>query len=761
MTEPNEIETKRGARHNKPDQERVQAIHDHALALGATPAGAKKANYRPTDFDATDAKAITNAPNLRDASMQMCAGCAFYQLVAGTDSGVCTKFEFMPAPYWVCDAYEMQPAPTVVEQVTEAVTEIIGEAVAMVAGDMSEYSSAKTETMSADSLIAYGGAIKALGDGRIGGYLVSFGSPSKRDLTGVDWFSPRTDYGDAVKSDVYFHHGLPVEFKQRGGKKELVAMRFVISKADLKKDDVGVWAETILDMRNEYERMLYDKATKSKLGWSSGTLPHLVVRDPETGEILKWALGLDASLTPQPAESDSKNTLQPIKALPQLTFDFELPEADAEGANVVHVADAAELNEAKTDHVNGQDSARALAGTSEAKEMGFTPEEKATLLAEFQAQTAETQANAIKSAVDAMEAKMRAAPAIKTGGYLDGQAPAHLKAFSHGVNGNGEFVKAYSHEALAQYVSDPATKGLVEYLRTGDKSAIKASNAVAMQEDTNAEGGYTVPVGLYQGIIARRNEGSLRAKLGLRNIPGKGKTVDVPIDNEADGEFVSTAEEAAMDADSPDISQAVMTLVKYTKKITLSWELLYDEDVNLLAFLADWIGRGMAKTENSLILTEAATTGTALKTFAAAAAFSVGEMEAMIYNSNVSYYLDDSGSNAWVMRPGTYAALSSLTGNPRQYAETPQGSNGSIVRPTLLGYPVFFSEKAAALAASAKDVYFGNWYYMGYREAPGLTFLRDEFSRADNGQVVLRYYFRQVYKQLQAAAIGYGVHPSA
>jgi len=58
------------------------------------------------------------------------------------------------------------------------------------------------------------------------------------------------------------------------------------------------------------------------------------------------------------------------------------------------------------------------------------------------------------------------------------------------------------------------------------------------------------------------------------------------------------------------------------------------------------------------------------------------------------------------------------------------------------------------------DLYL-NMSQMGYREAPGLTFLRDPYSKAGNGQVVLHYYFRTVYKVLQAEAVGYGQHATS
>ncbi len=81
--------------------------------------------------------------------------------------------------------------------------------------------------------------------------------------------------------------------------------------------------------------------------------------------------------------------------------------------------------------------------------------------------------------------------------------------------------------------------------------------------------------------------------------------------------------------------------------------------------------------------------------------------------------------------------------------------------PDLLGFPVRYSQKSGATAASAKSVYFGNWNFVGYREAPGFSLIRDPYSRAANGEVILNYMFRADYAVLVAEAIGYGVHPSA
>ena len=161
------------------------------------------------------------------------------------------------------------------------------------------------EAVSEPMKTAMGAAIKALGDGKIGGYLVLFGDATKTDTTG-DYFTAKTDFGDAMASPVLYHHGLD----------ETLGLKHLGSGA-LKRDEVGVWIEAQLDMRDAYTRAIYDRlVVAGKVGWSSGTAPHLVARKqvrPGVYEIERWPLGLDASLTPTPAEP--RTAALPIKSL--------------------------------------------------------------------------------------------------------------------------------------------------------------------------------------------------------------------------------------------------------------------------------------------------------------------------------------------------------------------------------------------------------------------------------------------------------------
>jgi hypothetical protein len=154
-----------------------------------------------------------------------------------------------------------------------------------------------------DELIYYGGAIKALGNGKVGGYLVEFtdlesqkGAPP--DLT-KEFFTKSTDYDiePEDKRTVYFNHGQDSVLKRRK-----------LSKAELKVDEVGVWAETILDTRDKYLAKIYEMAEAGKLGWSSGSTPHLVEKKAVKNgffEIIAWPI-VEASLTHTPCNPVSR-----------------------------------------------------------------------------------------------------------------------------------------------------------------------------------------------------------------------------------------------------------------------------------------------------------------------------------------------------------------------------------------------------------------------------------------------------------------------
>lgn len=179
-------------------------------------------------------------------------------------------------------------------------------------------------------LINYGGAVKAVGGGRVQGYLVSFGDADHPDLTiHKDFYTKAEsdfDLEPGEKRTVYFHHGLDDTMKTRK-----------LGKVELSIDDVGVWADGVLNQRDKYEKAIYDLAAKGKLGWSSGATTHLVRRERIAGKnahiVRHWPIS-EASLTPDPA--DYRNEVIAVKSADVCTLFAEILR-DIEGADELRI----------------------------------------------------------------------------------------------------------------------------------------------------------------------------------------------------------------------------------------------------------------------------------------------------------------------------------------------------------------------------------------------------------------------------------------
>lgn len=297
------------------------------------------------------------------------------------------------------------------------------------------------------------------------------------------------------------------------------------------------------------------------------------------------------------------------------------------------------------------------------------------------------------------------------------------------------------------------------WLRTGDEMAmaeLRASNNTDMNVGTAADGGDLVPVGHYNQIIERLRPLSLPEQVGVMQMPGDNLTVNIPVDNEADsGEFVATNESAEFDRDAPAVSKIASTLVKYTKKVDLTYELLQGEDSGLMNFLSRYVADGMAATLNKLMVVEALANGTAALTLASATAITPAEVSNLQYKLKARYAAGASVS--FLMRRATEGYLRGLTGNQFLFAPTPNGTPGA----GLLGLPQFSDDNMGALAASGKSMLIANWAYMAMRLNPALTVLRNPYIRADYGELRLNYYFMADFAVLQAEAFQYATHPTA
>ena len=617
-----------------------------------------------------------------------------------------------------------------------------------------------TENNENDMLLTFGSEIKALGDGKVGGFLVRFTDAKSTDLDG-DFFDASTDYGIETgdRLPVYYNHGLDSTLKRRR-----------IGRAQVDVQDVGVWVEAQLEMRDEYERAIYALIEKGKVGWSSGSMPHLVEREPQKGgasRITSWPLG-EASITPTPAAGAELTRVQPLKSWASQT----------EALNLKAVGDTATEQATVTANDGGQtinviinlnDAQKRVEDEEVSEEVKVQEQPKEEVKA-APAVDVDAIVKAVSGALaDKLDAVAKTVKAVedRVTKIEDTPVPAPIQT-PDGIKGMNGKAPAYIREtgdtelkAWKAFYRDDDPSG-IQHLRVGQHEyLIKASNDTDMNIGTAADGGNAVPTGHYNGIITRMDEIALYRRLGVEVIPGAGTTVNVPIDNEADGEFVSTAETTAFDRDAPAIGQVSMTLVKYTKKIEMSVELLQDETSGVMEYVNRRVGIGLGKTHNQLLATEILANGTAGLTLDATAAIGATEVPELMYKLKGEY----ADNAVWLMARGTEGYLRGLTGNNFQFVPTPMGSiTGSQATGSsreLFGRPIFNTSKVPAIGAGNKSLVFGNFAYVGMRLAPDMTVLRDPFSKAGNGQVVFHYYFRTVYKVLIAEALQYATHPTA
>jgi HK97 family phage major capsid protein len=474
--------------------------------------------------------------------------------------------------------------------------------------------------------------------------------------------------------------------------------------------------------------MVVQLVEKGALGWSSGSVGHLTRRSGKS--ITQWPI-VELSLTPTPAEPRTLG-VELIKSLSATDSRFAvfLPET----------ASAAVVQETKSEDV---DAPVITIIENEPPEETTMPQE--------------TQVVEAKSAIDQLDPKLLELISHAT---IDAwQKAQKQEQEAKAINGAPMFqtpdagandVKAIAlrqrrdeNQAIRKYFLEYDHRAYLNWLQ----ESVKASNATDMNIGTPADGGYAVPTGHYQRIIARRDELALDSKLGVMNIPGKGTTTNVPLDAGNANVFIATNEAAAFDLDAPVIGQKQMTLVKYTKKLQLSVELIEDEDSGLMAFLEDYVGRALGLTLNSALMTKVLAGGTTVALTGAVAL--AAHIPTMVYSIPDEY----ADGAQWVMRRATEGAYRGLSGNNWQFTPTPPGGTSES---SLWGFPINHSQFTPAIAASAKTMVLGNFGFVGKRQVNQVTFLRDPYSAANTGQVNLFYYARFVYEVLQAGALMIG-----
>lgn len=516
-----------------------------------------------------------------------------------------------------------------------------------------------------DTLIAYGGAIKALADGRLGGYLVVYGDAEHPDLEG-EFFTPQTDFDfeDGHQVGVYYLHGLDPVLKKRR-----------IGRGALRHDNVGVWLEAQLDLRDDYERAVYDLAQQGRLGWSSGAAAHLVERQPagQAQRITRWTIA-EASLTPAPAEPRAR--VVPLKSLTA----ERMEDSNAHQQPTVRMQRAARVLRPSSPHQLFTHHASPV--THHQKETPM-PEQAQTQPDELAA--LKTQMSGVGEQLSRVLQYIEDAPSLKGAGYFTvdgGTADRHVKSF-------GDWL-------LALVRGDDARL----------RSVYKSTKALAT--DTGVAGGYTVPTE-FSAQLLQIAAGSSPVLARVRRIPvsapvGEYPALDQYLTPVAGGGNTAQAggakaskrvEGAAYTETEPQfemiryrITDAASGMVKVTK------ELRADSIAGIEAFLRNVIGVAVASKLEYYIL-RGSGAGEPLGILNAPALISLNPDSSGVFAypdavEMVSRFKSVGGAPAWVYHPGMINDI----------AQFEIGTGGAVLvnnlsagmTMALLGHPLLASE---------------------------------------------------------------------
>lgn len=442
----------------------------------------------------------------------------------------------------------------------------------------------------AKALITFGTEVKALGGGKVGGYLVRFSTANDPDLTG-DFFTAETDFGDFKAAPVLYQHGLDAKM----GKRKL-------GSGDLKKDDVGVWIEAQLALRDDYEKAVYEMAAAGKLGWSSGTASHLVERAPEgkAARITAWPLGLDASLTPHPAEP--RNAAQSLKAY------MDMLTADTPAAKSADIPAPA-------------DSVKTVLPVEV-----LSPQENHTMTTETQAPApVDTSVlDAIKALTAEVTALKAAAPVQRTPGVAgmidEGKAPAQiapalsyaddqlyeLKSFLNReldedsrrlwreqqakirqTQADSDHVKAYH-----AYLRNPGDYGAAQNLR-------QAAMKTALAEGTASLGGNLVPVLYSNQLVSTLKEESILRRAGAYQFPIAGTNALKVATLTRSASAALVAEGASVAGQEPTFGVVSFDAYAYKATAVASRESIADSRFDVAAILNENFGWQFTQSENN------------------------------------------------------------------------------------------------------------------------------------------------------------------
>ena len=621
-------------------------------------------------------------------------------------------------------------------------------------------------------MVNFGSNVKAGSDGHLSGHLVTFGSENTPDDSPFkDFFTKDTEYGgkvDGMTVPLYFHHCIPIKAKRS---KKVVRFTEKVGEGTLKMDDSGIMIDAILT-NTKYADAI---STNIKaLGWSSGTAAHLVVREERkngTHWIKRWPLGLDASLTPDPADKRNRAQVASIKSVADVELDLDEPEVETIGGEASPQASTASGDQSLLDKIT-----QSLKGITQMDEKQKQAEELAKLILPAlktamadEAKKAEDEKKRLEDEAKAFDEKVQAAVKAAMAGKRPG-----MPVNGGGTKTNPKADKDMVNLNLKTEPGDDDFKAFNWFLKTGDPMPIRTGEAfdqaVAagdimpglkttynLLESTQYQGQEAVPTLVANKIIEKRDPISIVRKAGADVQQVTSNAIVIPIEKASPEKFVITTIDGNNTFDQTTvqpIDKASVTIYMFTKSVPIDLQLLADATFDVEAWVGRRFARAMALTENYYFMVG---TGTSMPqgivagasagiTSAASSALAFADLT-NVYHSLTSEYRDDV---SWFMNGTVEGLVRGVTGNPAYFVGNGgyQGAVGNTGFPQGAGWfvapsKVFNSADMDSYGTTKKPVVVGN-VGAGYAitERAGFTVLRDPYTLANKGLVNILFYYR-------------------
>lgn len=582
--------------------------------------------------------------------------------------------------------------------------------------------------MEAKTLVSYGSEVKALGDGKVGGYLVLFGEPDTADFVD-DFFRKSTDFALDMKSTpegvIRYHHKLDPVIGDRS-----------LGKAKLGVDEVGVWIEGQLDLKNKYDVAVYNLVQKRKLGWSSAAKDD-VVRQVEGKAyfIKRWPLNLDdLTLTPTPADY---RQVADIKSLPLEPVALKSLINSSEGNGNQPEAQPTETGQPVLGaEVTPETEATAVKSTHDIQvlESETMTDAQQTPVDAARFDTLETSVKGLSTVLDSIVSKLDAMPVSQNPGYVTadgGAADPNIKSF-------GDFLVAVK-------------RGDAKRLST--VYGVKALGDGALSEDQGATGGYLIPQEYIPRLLSVVNQTSgivpLVNVVNVNSSSGRIPSLDqffAPTAGVGNSAFAGgvkatlTAEGGTFTETEPSFEMVEYNINKVGGVIYVTTEMMQDSPISIESLLTQYVGVAIANKEEYFIF-RGNGVGQPLGILNSDAAVSTGpdtnDLFAYADAAEIlSRFKSVGGNPTWVAHPSTIPDLMRFevgTGGAVWVANV-QGQ----VPMSLLGYPVRFSEHLPQANNAGHVGLYDLSAYTLFRKG-GMSIAYSEHAAFTSGKVAWRF----------------------